>query len=116
MGRPKKISLEIEQKKLKKIVEKLPAEKVELAEGLIRDAAFMLEQLDKLRTTIREAGVTEEYKHGREQYGFKETVEIGVYLKMQKNYAATIKQLNDMLPATPPAQAGAELAAFISQR
>lgn len=116
MPRSKKLSFEKERKKLEKIINQLPKEKVDLAEGLIRDAAFMLEQLEKLREEIRVAGTSEEYKHGKDQYGTKETVAVGVYLKMQKNYAATIKQLNDMLPDTPAVVPGSELMAFVSGR
>ena len=105
MPRSKKLSFEKERKKLEKIINQLPKEKVDLAE-----------QLEKLREEIREAGTSEEYKHGKDQYGTKETVAVGVYLKMQKNYAATIKQLNDMLPDTPAVVPGSELMAFVSGR
>lgn len=116
MATPKPFSLDKERKKLKKIIERMPAEKADLAAGMIADAAFMAEQLDKLREEIRTTGFAEEYKHGREQFGTKETVAIGVYLKMQKNYTATIKQLNDMLPPAQAVSPGSDLMAFVTKR
>lgn len=84
MARLKKISADKEMLKLRKITEALPETKKELAEGLIADASFMATQLDTLRNEIASSGVVEEYKHGQNQYGFKETVAVGVYLKCRR--------------------------------
>lgn len=115
MARLKKISADKEMLKLRKITEALPETKKELAEGLIADASFMATQLDTLRNEIASSGVVEEYKHGQNQYGFKETVAVGVYLKMQKNYSATIKLLSDMVPTDAGSQPGQELLNFIAK-
>lgn len=73
----------------------------------------MAGELQKLRDSIVSDGVVEEYKHGQNQYGFKETVCVGVYLKMQKNYSATIKQLTDLIPTDSSSEPGQELMNFI---
>ena len=87
-----------EFEKLKSIVAELPEEKKELAEGIISNCAFMIVELDKLQKDIQENGVIMEYKHGREQYGHKESVSFSAYIKLQKNYTANISLLNRMLP------------------
>ncbi|MCR4813287.1 MAG: hypothetical protein K5879_00505 [Lachnospiraceae bacterium] len=87
-----------EFKKLKTIVAKLPEEKRELAEGIISNCAFMIVELDKLRKSIQENGVVMEYKNGKEQYGYKESVSFSAYIKMQKVYTSNISLLNRMLP------------------
>ena len=42
-----------ELKKLKKITKAIPADKKKLVEGLIADASFMAEQLEKLRPILQ---------------------------------------------------------------
>ena len=65
---------------------------------MIADASFMAEQLEKLRTSIEENGWSEEYQNGANQRGKKTAVEAEMYVKVQKSYAAVIKQLTDLLP------------------
>lgn len=87
-----------ERDKLRKIVSNIPEEKKDLVEGLIADASFMAEQLEHLREYIAGNGWSEEYKNGANQYGKKTSVEADAYVKVQKNYLAVIKQLNEFLP------------------
>ena len=87
-----------EKKKLEKIVSNIPDEKKELVAGLIADASFMAEQLEVLRDYITENGWSEEYKNGANQFGKKTSVEADMYVKVQKNYSAIIRQLSDYLP------------------
>lgn len=103
-----------ELKKLKKIVDLLPDEKKKITEGLVADAAFMAEQLEKLRQHIAEEGWSETYQNGANQCGKKSSVEAEAYLKMQKSYAAVIKQLTDLLPDTSETTAGTEIMAFLN--
>lgn len=102
-----------ELKKLKLIADLLPDDKQKITEGLIADAAFMAEQLEKLRKHITENGWSEEYKNGENQFGKKSSVEADAYIKIQKSYASTIKQLTDLLPETTETTAGAEITAFL---
>ena len=87
-----------EFKKLKAIVSKLPEEKKELAQGIITNCAFMIVELDKLQKDIQDNGIIMEYKNGREQYGYKESVSFSAYIKMQKVYTSNISLLNRMIP------------------
>ena len=102
-----------ELKKLKLIAEALPEDKRKVTEGLIADAAFMAEQLEKLRNHITEKGWSEEYQNGANQFGRKSSVEADAYVKVQKSYASVIKQLTDLLPETDETTAGADITAFL---
>lgn len=94
--RQKLINSEI--RRLKRLFKGLPKNKLELAKGLIENAAFMYVTLQELTETINTNGVKEQYKNGKNQYGYKDSTENKTYDKMIKNYNNTIKQLNDMLP------------------
>jgi hypothetical protein len=104
-----------ELKKLKLIADLLPDDKQKITEGLIADAAFMAEQLEILRAHITENGWSEEYKNGENQFGKKSSVEADAYIKIQKSYASTIKQLTDLLPEQTETTAGAEIMAFLNK-
>ena len=104
-----------ELKKLKAIVQLLPEDKRKLTEGLVADAAFMAEQLDKLRADIDENGWSETYTNGANQSGRKDRVEAGMYIKTQKLYAAVIKQLTDLLPQQEMSAPGADILEFIKK-
>ena len=54
--------------------------------------------LEYLKKDIVKYGVKETYVNGRDQYGFKESIESKTYNTMIKNYMNIIKQLNDMMP------------------
>lgn len=93
-----KLTAKKEKTKLNKIIKNIPPEKKELVEGLIADASFMAEQLEHLRAHITANGWSETYQNGANQFGKKTSVEADMYVKVQKNYAAIIKQLTDYLP------------------
>lgn len=103
-----------ELKKLGMIAAALPEDKQKITEGLVADAAFMAEQLEKLRAHITEHGWSEEYKNGENQFGKKSSVEADAYVKLQKSYAAVIKQLTDLLPDKGETAAGTEIMAFLN--
>ncbi len=65
---------------------------------LIKNAAFMSITLEELIEDIKIYGVKETYVNGKDQYGFKESIESKTYNTMVKNYMSIMKQLNDMLP------------------
>lgn len=87
-----------ERHKLNKLIENLPEDKRALCDGLIADASFMIEQLEILRVYITEHGWSEEYKNGENQYGKKTSVEADSYIKLQKSYVTTIRQLASLIP------------------
>ncbi len=88
-----------ETNKLKKLFKELPNNKKKMAEKLIENASFMSITLDELKEDIKLYGVKETYVNGKDQFGFKESIESKTYNTMVKNYMNIIKQLNDMLPA-----------------
>lgn len=98
MTKKAKFSAKKEQKKLKGIVSQLPDELVQITEGLVEDAAFMAEQLEKLRSEIEQNGWTAEYRNSETQYGIKPSAVGEQYIKLQKLYSACIKQLTDLIP------------------
>lgn len=87
-----------ETNKLKKLFKELPENKKKMAEKLIENASFMSITLDELKEDIKVYGVKETYVNGKDQFGFKESIESKTYGTMVKNYMSIIKQLNDMLP------------------
>ncbi len=105
-----------ELKKLKTITDTLPENLKKATASLITDAAFMAEQLEKLRAYISENGWSEEYQNGANQSGRKTSPEADMYVKVQKLYAATIKQLTDLLPDKAETTAGEEIMAFINRK
>lgn len=84
--------------KLKKLFKDLPDNKKKMAEKLIENASFMSITLDELKEDIKLYGVKETYVNGKDQFGFKESIESKTYNTMVKNYMNIVKQLNDMLP------------------
>lgn len=92
----KTVSKEINR--LKKLFKDLDENKKKLAKNLIENAAFMSITLEDLKKDIIKYGVKETYVNGKNQFGFKESVESKTYNTMIKNYMNIIKQLNDMLP------------------
>ena len=87
-----------EANRLKKLFTDLDENKKKIAKNLIENAAFMSITLEDLKKDIIKYGVKETYANGKEQYGFKESIESKTYNTMIKNYMNIIKQLNDMLP------------------
>ena len=72
--------------------------KKKMSEQLIKNAAFMSITLEELIEDIKVYGVKETYVNGKDQYGFKESIESKTYNTMVKNYMSIMKQLNEMLP------------------
>ncbi len=87
-----------ETNRLKKLFTNLEENKKKIAEKLIENAAFMSITLEDLKKDIVKYGVKETYVNGKDQYGFKESIESKTYNTMIKNYMNIIKQLNDMAP------------------
>ena len=84
--------------KLKKLFKDLPNNKKKMSEKLIENASFISITLDELKEDIKIYGVKETYVNGKDQFGFKESIESKTYNTMVKNYMNIIKQLNDILP------------------
>lgn len=85
------------KKKLLKILSKIDENLLKISDSLIENIAFMSVTLDDLMSKIKANGVKEYYCNGKNQYGFKESVEIKIYNTMQKNFQTSMKLLIDML-------------------
>lgn len=105
-----------ERLKLRRIVKSLPDDKRKLCEGLIADASFMVEQLAALRDHIAEYGWSEEYQNGENQRGKKTSVEADAYLKLQKSYVVTIRQLSSYIPEDKAAAKNQNLLDWVNER
>lgn len=90
-------AIKAEKKKLLKILSKIDENLIKICDSLIENIAFMSVTLDDLIKTIKAQGVKEYYCNGKNQFGFKKSVEIEVYNAMQKNYQSSMKLLIDML-------------------
>lgn len=101
-----------ETQRLKKLFKDLPENKHKMAEKLIENASFMSITLDELKEDIKIYGVKETYVNGKDQYGFKESIESKTYNTMVKNYMNITKQLNDMLPEDKKIDTGSEFLKF----
>ena len=85
------------KKKLLKILSKIDENLLKISDSLIENIAFMSVMLDDLMQKIKANGVKEYYCNGKNQFGFKESVEIKIYNTMQKNFQTSMKLLIDML-------------------
>lgn len=95
-------------------IELLNGSKRERAERLLEKAQFMDTELMKLQKILEVKGWVEEYQNGATQSGMKKSSEADVYATLTKNYLATMKQLDDMLPSQNDS-AGDELLNFIAR-
>jgi hypothetical protein len=85
------------KQKLLKILSKIDENLLKISDSLIDNISFMSVTLDDLMLKIKANGVKEYYCNGKNQFGFKESVEIKIYNTMQKNYQTSMKLLIDML-------------------
>lgn len=103
-----------EKQMLEKIFKKIDKNKQKIVEKLIDNVAFMSITLDELKEDIKKYGIKEEYMNGKNQFGFKESVESKTYNTILKNYMSAIKQLIDLLPIDEQKNAGEDLLKFIA--
>ena len=103
MARVKKTSMtpgeEREYKRLMKIYRPLPANKLAVAEGLIRQAARLRDRLDMLWIDLQENGETELFSQSPNTEPYeRERPASRTFTATDKAYQAIIRQLNDICP------------------
>jgi regulator of replication initiation timing len=86
-------------KQLETIYDQIPDDKQKLAKGLIENIAWQVVQLKILRKQIDEFGLVYQYSNGKQQLT-AESPYSKAYNALYPKYLASIKQLNDMLPAS----------------
>ena len=69
-----------------------------VADGLIREAAYMSIAMSELKDTIRKEGFTERYQNGEHQYGIKESAALKSYNNLMKTYKDIIAKLLKITP------------------
>lgn len=99
-----------ERERLEQIFVSMPANELAVAQGLIDQAARMRVQLDKLHADLKRNGLTELFSQSdkTEPYS-RERPEARLYIAIDKNYQAIIKQL---LERCPPSAKESKLAMF----
>lgn len=108
----RKITVQAEIKRLSEIYAGLPPKERAIAQGLIVQAARIRVELDKLYRDIEENGTTEMFQQSDkvEPYS-RERPEAALFVKLDKNYQAIMRQLQDMVPPEE-IQDGDDLAEF----
>lgn len=111
----KEITEKSEIERLSSLYEDIPENKRAIAEGLIVQAARIRVQLDILWKDLQENGSTELFSQSEKTEPYqRERPSARLFVSLDKNYLAIIKQLNDLLPVGET-DIFAELAEFRSE-
>lgn len=103
-----------EMSRLKKLYKNLPKDTLEISKKLIERAAYMLISLEDMEEQIEADGLVVTMPQGA--YDIKRAHPLlQPYNAMVKNYNATVKQLNDLLPSTDAEVAGQALLSFVTK-
>ena len=87
-----------EEKRLRKVYRILDKDRLAVADGLIRRAAFMRVTLEDMEIDLDENGFVEMFTQSEKTEPYeKERVVARHYQQTNKNYQAIIKQLSDLL-------------------
>ena len=86
-----------EEEKIRKQLEGLSPEILNINGELIHNVTFQSVQLRHLSNYIAIHGVKEKYKNGNNQWGWKDRTEVKTYNNMMKSYQSCMKQLNDLM-------------------
>jgi len=78
----------------------------------MEDAAFLRVTCDEVKEDLLEKGTSEKFVQGSQQFD-RERPAVKTYLNMTKQYAATMKQLIDMLPKEDQEEQKSELLDFV---
>src|SRR5690606_13129931 len=105
-----------EETRLKKVFAALPEDKRRVAEGLVKEAAFMRVTLEETRDVIDREGVIELFEQGAQRF-LREHPATKVYASFINRYSTVIKQLIDLLPDDDKQKTETdELMAFVKRR
>lgn len=100
MAKPRTELSEI--KRLTAIYKTLPAKKFAIAQGLIVQAARIRVHLDILAADIAKNGMTEMFQQSEKVEPYEKTRPAAdLFIKLDKNYQAIIRQLNEMIQEDP---------------
>jgi|LauGreDrversion4_2_1035121.scaffolds.fasta_scaffold37641_4 hypothetical protein len=101
--------------RIKKLLRELPEDRLKIADGIIRRAAFMQVTLEDLEDDIKVNGTTENFSQARDIEYDRERPSVRIYNTLVKNYAAAMKQIVDMLPQNDTAKKKDQLLEFLKR-
>lgn len=101
-----------EMKRIKTIINKLPKDRLPIAETLYKELVFMQNTLEELKAQVDRDGPVELFKQGKQEF-YREHPALQGYNKTLQRYNQTIKQLIDLLPPTDYQQEKDPLLEFI---
>lgn len=90
-----------EQERLLSIFSTLDENELQVAEGLICQASFMLVTLEDLQKAIAESGAVGTYQNGEHQSGTKQSAELQAYNQTLRSYNAVVTKLLKIVPRKP---------------
>lgn len=96
---PKDRRISKEEKRLRKSYENIPDDKMTIADGLIRRAAYMRVTLEDYERDLDEGGYVEMFSQSDKTEPYERERPVArLYNSMNTNYQKIIKQLSDLLP------------------
>ncbi len=95
----KKRKVTLEEKRLRKFYGNIPKDKLAIADGLIRRAAFMRVTLEDYENDLDNRGSVELFTQSDKTTPYERERPVArLYNTMNRNYQQIIKQLTDLLP------------------
>ena len=105
--RSKKLRISKEEARIRKTYEAIPDNMMEVADGLIRRAAYMRVSLEDYETDLDEHGYVEMFSQSNNTPPYERgRPVVQFYNSMNKNYQSIVKQLTDMIPKDSGGGAG----------
>jgi len=97
--------------RLKRLFKEISPKHQKLVEGLIVQAARLRVRLDALNADIEEHGMTELFQQSEKCEPYeRERPAASMFVKLDKNYQAIMRQLTDLLPVEAPETKESKLA------
>ena len=98
---------------MRKILAPLDKDTKNMAQSLVKNAAFMAITLEDLQEEINEKGCVSEYQNGENQWGTKKSPEVEVYNSLIRNYTVVVKTLTSLVPGGEQGQVKDGLMEFV---
>jgi hypothetical protein len=119
MARKKKLSkderITKEVERLNNILKDLPQDKINIADGLVNEAAFMRVTLEDLKEDINKNGAVDEMPQGSYSI-MRESPSVKIYNTMVQRYAGTCKEIFNLLPKEVAVEEDDGFEAFVTKR
>ena len=103
-----------ESRRLKKLIQQVPAERRVIAENLVNEILFMAKTMQKLKLQVEQRGGVELFKQGKQEF-LRESPALKAYNTTIQRYSLLNKQFLDMLPKQVTEATDSALYSFIKQ-